>query len=54
MSGREPDLLCMPLADYCRTQAALLAQGTGNKSSLGHDGSPSAQGCAAMSGTPTL
>lgn len=47
-SKGEWDHLCLPLPKAHSTQAALLSQGTRDKSSLGHDGSPGAQGHAAI------
>lgn len=47
-SKGEWDHLCLPLPKAHSTQTALLSQGTRNKSSLGHDGSPGAQGHAAV------
>lgn len=47
-SKGEWDHLCLPLPKAHSTQTALLSQGTRDKSSLGHDGSPGAQGHAAI------
>lgn len=47
-SRGEWDHLCLPLPKACSTLSELLSQGTRDKSSLDHDGSPGAQGHAAI------